>query len=109
MEGLLVKEAFIAVMEINDKIDDNFWNDKTLSEDTQKRMEENSYLYKLEFMSNGSEFCIEFMGLTIWESENDEREYDDDNDCYAESIKSYDHEELKQILKLDLELIKKYL
>ena len=54
-------------------------------------MEENSYLYKLEFMSNGSEFCIEFMGLQIWDSENDEREYDDDMDCYAESIKSYEN------------------
>lgn len=101
-------EAFDTVSTINDSINDSFWNDKSIPEDIQKRIEENIYLYELEFISNGDDFCIEFLGMQLWNSEDDQREYDDDNDCYAELLESYIRKEMINVLS-DLNLIKNYL
>lgn len=101
-------EAYDVVSTINEEIGERIWSDKNISEDIKKRMEQNSYHYSLEFMSNGYGFCIEFLGLQIWNSEDDQREYDDEKDNYVESLESYIHKEMINVLS-DLELIKSYL
>lgn len=102
------KEAFDAVWVINDKIINRYWNDAEVSNEVLKRMEETFYFYLLEFMSNGENCTIEYMGIQIWNSEDDQREYDDEKDDYVESIQSYVKKEMKNILS-DAQLINKYL
>lgn len=102
------KEAFDAVWVINDKIINRYWNDAEVSNEVSKRMEETFYFYLLEFMSNGENCTIEYMGIQIWNSEDDQREYDDEKDDYVESIQSYVKKEMKNILS-DAQLINKYL
>jgi hypothetical protein len=107
-DTVIGKEAFNAVVSINDEIDFYFWNDKSISEKDQKRLEEDYYNYKLEFMSDGNAFAIEFLGAQLWNSENDEREYDDREDDYAESISVYVYRKMVEAIR-DLELVTKYL
>jgi hypothetical protein len=107
-DTVIGKEAFDAVVSINDKIDDDFWNDKSISEKDQKRLEDVYYTYKLELLSDGDAFAIEFLGVQFWNSENDEREYDDEKDDYAESIRAYICKKMVEAIG-DLELIKTYL
>lgn len=107
-DTVIGKEAFDTVVLINDKIDNDFWNEKSISEKEQKRLEDIYYLYKLEFMSDGDSFCIEFLGIQLWNSENDEREYDDEKDDYAESIKTHIYRKMAETIG-DLKLITNYL
>ena len=100
--------AVDAITTINELIYDRFFNDPSVTDEITKRMEEKIYLYSLEFMSNGDNHCIEFLGMQLWNSEDDEREYDDDKDCYVESIETYIKKEMVKVLS-DLNLIKNYL
>ena len=104
----ITKEAWVAVETINNLINFNLWEDDFLSEKQTKRMEDVSHLYLLEFLSNGDACCIEFLGIQLWNSEDDEREYDDDNDRHAESIEKFVFDEILRIIH-DLALIKKCL
>ena len=108
IDTVIGNEAFDAVVSLNDEIDDCFWNDKSLSEEHQNKLQETIYNYKLEFYSDGNDFCIEFLGVQIWNSEDDEREYDDDKDDYVESIKAYVYRTMVETI-IDLDLVKNYL
>lgn len=101
-------EAFNVVAAINELICERFYSDPSLTDEITKRMEEQLYLYSLELMSNGDGHCIEFLGTQIWNSEDDQREYDDDKDCYMESLETFVRKEIVKVL-FDLNLIKNYL
>jgi hypothetical protein len=98
------QEAFYAVEMINELIDNSFYNDKEITYDWHF---ESICYYKLEFFSNGNDHCIEFLGHQLWNSEDDEREYDDDKDDYAESIVEFIFKEMTTVLN-NLTLVKKY-
>jgi hypothetical protein len=104
-------EAFNTVVFINDNINEQ-WADNpimsTLMVGDETRLEENLHFYQLEFMSNGEDYVIEFLGIQIWNSEDDLREYDDKNDCYIESLESYIRNQMFGILR-NLEVIKQFL
>jgi hypothetical protein len=102
----ITKEAYVATETINDLINFNLWGDDFLSEKQTKRMEDYSHNYLLEFTSIGDACCIEFLGVQLWNSEDDEREYDDDNDRHAESIDSFIQTKMLRVIH-DLALIEK--
>lgn len=104
--NLIENEAYVAVETINGLINFKLWEDNFLSKSQTKRMEEVSHLYLLEFLSSGDACCIEFLGIQLWNSEDDEREYDDDKDCYAQSIDSFVQTEMLRII-YDLQIIEK--
>jgi hypothetical protein len=104
----ITNEAYTAVEIINDLINFNLWEDHFLSDTQVKRMEDESHNYLLEFLSNGDACCIEFLGIQIWNSEDDEREYDDDKDCHKETIDSFIQTKILRIIH-DLALIEKCL
>lgn len=104
--NLIENEAYVAVETINDLINFNLWEDNFLSKSQTKRMEDCSHLYLLEFLSSGDACCIEFLGIQLWNSEDDEREYDDDKDCHAETIEKYVYAEMLRII-YDLQIIEK--
>jgi hypothetical protein len=103
---LIENEAYVAVETINGLINFKLWEDDFLSERQTKRMEDVSHLYLLEFLSSGDACCIEFLGIQLWNSEDDERKYDDDNDCFAESVEKFVYTEMLRII-YDLQLIEK--
>jgi len=49
----------------------------------------------LEFISNGDHHIIKFIGLHIWDSENDERDYIDEETDIKEDLEKY----IKQIIE----------
>jgi hypothetical protein len=108
IDTVIGNEGFNAVLSLNDEIDDHFWNDKFISDKHRKRLEDVFHNYKLEFYSDGNSYCIEFLGIQIWNSDDDEREYDDDKDDYAESISAYVYRTMVETIT-DLDLVKDYL
>lgn len=94
---------------INEVILCNLFEGVTTVEKHIKRMEDVSHNYLLEFSSIGSASCIDFLGQEIWNSEDDDREWDDDKDCPAESLDAYIFRQMNTILNLDLRLIEKAL
>jgi hypothetical protein len=104
-------EAFNTVVFINNDINEQ-WADNpimsTLMVGDEARLEENLPFYQLEFMSNGADYVIEFLGIQIWNSEDDLREYDDKNDCYIEPLESYIRNQMFGVLR-NLEVIKQFL
>ena len=105
----IIQEAFKAVETINELINYNLFEDEFTSEKYVKRLEDVSHNYMLEFSSNGDGCIIEFLGQQIWNSEDDERKYDDDKDCYAQTIDSYLFKQMNMILSIDLRLIERAL
>jgi hypothetical protein len=108
MMDKIMTEAYLAVETINETINYNLWSDDFISKEQLKRMEWVSHHYLLEFLSTGDLSCIEFLGQQIWSSENDEREYNDDKDDYAESIEKFVYSKMLRIIH-DLQLIEKCL
>lgn len=105
----ITEEALKAVETINELINFNLFDKILLPEKSIKRLEDVSHNYMLGFASNGDACVIDFLGQQIWSSEDDDREYDDDNDCYAESIDKYIFNEMNKILSMDLRLIERAL
>ena len=103
------EEAYKAVQTINELICHNLYEDDFVPEPFVKRLQDVSHHYMLEFMSDGDACIIEFMGQQVWNSEDDEREYDDDKDCYAETIDKFVFDEMNKILSIDLRLIERAL
>ena len=101
----IMEEALKAVKIINELINFNLYEDQFSTEKFQKRMEENSHNYLLEFLSIGDACCIEFLGQQIWNSEDDDRKWDDEKDCPIETIDSYLFKQMNMILSIDLRLI----
>jgi hypothetical protein len=101
--------AFRTVENINEIILCNLFEDDFTSEKYQKRMEDVSHNYLLGFASNGDHCVIDFLGQQIWNSEDDDREWDDDKDCPAETLDAYIFRQMNTILSLDLRLIEKAL
>ena len=104
----ITTEAYVATEVINDLINHKLWTDGFISEKQLKRMEEVSHNYQLGFASNGDACVIDFLGQQIWNSEDDEREYDDDKDDYKESIEKFVYDRILRII-YDLQLIEKCL
>lgn len=105
----IVEEAHKAVETINDVISCNLYEDNFIPEKFVERLRDVSHHYMLEFMSNGDACLIEFMGIQVWNSEDDEREYDDDKDDFAESIDKFVFNEMNKILSIDLRIIERAL
>lgn len=62
--------------------------------------EENTHWWQpFEFVFNGYEL-IKFMGEIIWDSENNEIEYDYENDCPKYSLKEHILKEAKELLSV---------
>ncbi len=104
----IAKEAYTSVEIINDLINHKLWTNGFISEKQLKRMEDVSHNYLLEFFSNGDNCVIDFLGEQIWNSEDDEREYDDDKDCHAESIEKFVYDRMLRVI-YDLQIIEKCL
>ena len=105
----IFEEAYKAVEIINELIQTNIWEDDFIPEKFVKRLEDVSHNYMLGFASNGDACVIDFLGQQIWSSEDDEREYDDDKDCHAESIDKFVFNEMNKILSIDLRLVERAL
>ena len=71
--------AYIELPEIIDAIND--LNDEIFhsefGEDT-----DNFATFQISLTTNGSIYIVEFMGILLWDSENDDRHYFEENDAY---------------------------
>ena len=105
----IIELALKAVETINEVINCNLYDDHFIPDKFVKRMEDVSHNYMLNFASNGDACVIDFLGQQIWNSEDDEREWDDENDCRAESLDSYLFKQMNMIMTIDLRLIEKAL
>jgi hypothetical protein len=105
----IITEALKAIENINELINFNLFEEEFTSKKNTKRLEDVSHNYMLEFCSIGDACAINFMGQQIWNSEDDEREYNDDKDCHAETIERYIFNQMNKILSIDLRLIEKAL
>ena len=105
----LVDETFSVMESINDEIDNNFWNDKAISEEIQKEMEDNYYLYKLEFVSDGTDCILNFLDTQIWCSEDDDRPYNEELDQVDVTLENWIKQKMIRILTIHLRLIERYI
>jgi hypothetical protein len=65
------KEAIAAVEEFNEKVLDTLGEDSRFSAD-----------YMMMVETNGTQTIITFMGVRLWYSDEDEREYDESKEDY---------------------------
>lgn len=58
--------------------------------------EENGYDYQLELISNGNTFVIRWLDITIWNSDDDSRQFDEDKNEY-EPLEQFLKKRIKQL------------
>jgi hypothetical protein len=58
---------------------------------------ENDYIY-LEYSTNSFSDIIDFLGIQIWNSENDERRYIDEENDVKEDLEIYLRKEINKII-----------
>ena len=52
----------------------------------------------LEYRSDGNQVVISFLGIKIWNDEDDPREYDDEKDTYKLSIEEFVRDEIREVI-----------